>query len=101
MTYNYFEMNKSMNIHMVNVFAISFFIQCLLETISLYALCRKNFRRKQFFTSEDATKVMVREKNSFDKIFFGEEQHNRDNISQFSQYQIPYLVLNFYLPVLK
>ncbi len=28
MTYNYFEMNKSINIHMINVVAISFFIQC-------------------------------------------------------------------------
>jgi hypothetical protein len=43
----------------------------------LYALCRKKFRRKQFFTSEDAAKVRVRGKSSFGKIFFGEEEHNR------------------------
>jgi hypothetical protein len=38
---------------------------------------QKKFRRKQFFTSEDAANVRVTGKNSFDKIFFGEEEHNR------------------------
>jgi hypothetical protein len=40
----------------------------------LYALRRKKFRLKQFFTSEDAAKVRVRGKNSF-----GEEEHNQGN----------------------
>jgi hypothetical protein len=43
----------------------------------LYALCRKKACRKQFFTSEDAAKVKVRGKNSFEKIVSGEEKHNR------------------------
>ncbi len=37
----------------------------------------KNFSSKTIFTSEDAEKVRVRGKNSFDKIFFGEEEYNR------------------------
>jgi hypothetical protein len=45
--------------------------------MGVYALRRKNFRRKQFFTSEDAAKVRVSGKNSFDKSFFGEEEHNQ------------------------
>ena len=37
----------------------------------LYAL-----RRKKLFVSEDAAKVRVMVKNSFDEMFFGEEAHN-------------------------
>ncbi len=47
-----------------------------IRVYGLYAPCQKKFRRKQFFTSEDAAKVRVRGKNSFNKIFFGEEEHN-------------------------
>ncbi len=36
----------------------------------------KNFSSKTIFTSEDAEKVRVRGKNSFDKIFFGEEEQS-------------------------
>jgi hypothetical protein len=49
----------------------------ILWKMGLYVLCRKTFHRKQFFTSEDAAKVRMRGKSSFEKIFFGEEEHNR------------------------
>ncbi len=60
-----------MDNHAVITIDGDFFEYYLALLKDLYALCRK-----QFFTLEDAAKVRVRGKNSFDKIFFGEEEHN-------------------------
>jgi len=66
---------------------------------------QKKFPRKQFLTSEDAANVRVTGKNSFDKIFFGEEVHNRLEIywtqllgsrSLFMHIVVQYYSVNFH-----
>jgi hypothetical protein len=55
----------------------------------MYPLRRKRFRRKQFFAAEGAAKVRVRGKNSFDEMFFGEEEHNLPSNLKLKSYALP------------